>query len=105
MNAVTGLSGTAGRLPLPIEPAVRQPANANLQVKEKFQEFVAGTFYTQMLKALHKTHDKPAYFHGGQTEEIFQSHLDQQVATDLAKNNGAAFSDSLFNAFLHQPPK
>jgi Rod binding domain-containing protein len=105
MNGVAGLNGTAGRLPLLAEPAVQQLADANLEVKEKFQEFVAGTFYSQMLKSLHKTHDKPAYFHGGQTEEIFQSHLDQQVASDLAKNNGAGFSDSLFEAFLHQPPK
>ena len=33
-----------------------------------------------MLKAMRSTVDKPAYFHGGQAEEVFRSQLDQHLA-------------------------
>ena len=67
--------------------------------REKFQEFVAGTFFQQMFKAMRSTQQKPKYFHGGQAEEVFQSQLDQQFAEELAKSKGAAFSDSLYDSF------
>jgi Rod binding domain-containing protein len=102
LNGIHGIGGATPNIGLLSQSAVQQPAEANLQVKEKFQEFVAGTFYSQMLKALHKTHDKPAYFHGGQAEELFQSQMDQHVATELSKNHGASFSDPLFNTFQNQ---
>lgn len=70
--------------------------------RKAFQDFVAGTFFKQMLKALRSGQDKPAYLHGGQAEEMFQSQLDQQVAEDLAKNHGSAFSDSLYESFRTQ---
>ena len=78
------------------------PTDRQLQLEETFQDFVAGTFYKQMLKSLRKTHGQPAYFHGGQAEEIFQSQLDQQVAENLARNHGAAFADPMFQAFSRQ---
>lgn len=74
----------------------------NLTAREAFQDFVAGTFYQQMLKSLHATHGKPAYFHGGQAEEMFQSQMDQQVASDLAKSHGSVLSDKLYEVFARQ---
>ncbi len=102
MNGIERIGGSTANLQLLTQSGFEQPTDANIQVKEKFQEFVAGTFYMQMLKALHKTHDKPAYFHGGQAEKIFQSQMDQQVATELSRSHGAAFSDPLFSAFQNQ---
>ena len=75
------------------------PDPEKLKVREAFQDFVAGTFYMQMLKSMRKMHGQAAYFHGGQAEQIFQGQLDQQIAEDLARNQGAAFSDPLFAAF------
>lgn len=68
-------------------------------VRDAFQKFVAGTFYKQMLKSMRKMHDKPAYFHGGQAEEMFQGQMDQQVAEDLSIKHGAALTEPLFQAF------
>jgi len=102
LNGIERIGGAPPNLELLAQRGVQQPTDVALQAKEKFQEFVAGTFYSLMLKALHKTHDKPAYFHGGQAEEIFQGQMDQQVATELSKSNGAAFSDSLFTVFQNQ---
>ncbi|QDV48977.1 rod-binding protein [Gimesia fumaroli] len=78
-------------------------ANQNSsELKETFQDFVAGTFYKQMFKAFRSAQNKPAYFHGGQAEEMFQAQLDQQISEDLAKGQGGAFSDTLFSAFSRQ---
>ena len=75
-----------------------EPRNA----REAFQDFVAGTFYKEMLKSLRSSSEKPAYFHGGQAEEMFQSQLDQQVAEDFARIDGAKFSDTLYQAMMQR---
>lgn len=79
-----------------------QPKKNSSELKEAFQDFVAGTFYKQMFKALRSGQNKPAYFHGGQAEELFQSHMDQQISEDLAKQHGSVLSDTLFSSFARQ---
>lgn len=85
---------------LAVVDAKASPEEAEL--RQTFQKFVAGTFYKQMFKTLRKMHDKPAYFHGGQAEEIFRSQMDQQVAEDLADKQGAAFADAMYDGFALQ---
>ena len=82
--------------------ATQTLSQKEMEVREKFQDFVAGTFFKQMFKALRKSQGQPAYFHGGQAEEMFQSQLDQQVAEDVARTHGAPLSDSLFEAYLQK---
>ena len=104
MNQISGVSGfsTVTQVVEAFVPQPdRQPTDKQLELRQTFQDFVAGTFFKQMLKSLRRTHDKPAYFHGGRAEQVFQSQLDQQVAEDLARDRGAAFSDSLFTVFTH----
>ena len=72
------------------------------KVREAFDTFVGETFYGQMLKALRKTVDKPAYFHGGRAEEVFQAQFDQIVAQQLAKSNAGAFTGPMFDQFMAQ---
>ena len=75
-------------------------------LKSTFQQFVGETFFQMMLKSMRKTHGKPAYLHGGQAEEIFQSQLDQEMAGSLANTAGSAFSNDLYELFrlqLEQP--
>jgi len=81
---------------------LQQPQQESSELKEAFQKFVAGTFYKEMFKALRSGQGKPAYFHGGQAEEMFQSQLDQQISEDLATGQGSAFSDTLFSSFSRQ---
>ncbi len=63
---------------------------------------MSGTFYSQMVKSMRAGQGKPAYFHGGQAEEIFQSQMDQIVSMNLAKTHGAQFAEPLFRAYLQQ---
>ncbi|WP_298859076.1 rod-binding protein [uncultured Gimesia sp.] len=81
---------------------LNQTGKESPELKEAFQKFVAGTFYKQMFKAMREGQNKPAYFHGGQAEEMFQAQLDQQISEDLATGEGSAFSDTLFSAFSRQ---
>eukprot|EP00913_Durusdinium_trenchii_P013352 g12533.t1 len=89
--------GPAGNGSVPA--SARQNAEGSGELRDAFQKFVAGTFYKQMMKSMRKMHDKPAYFHGGQAEEMFQSQMDQYVTEDLAAKHGAALSEPLFDVF------
>ncbi len=64
--------------------------------KKAFTQFVGETFYGTMLKSMRKTTSEPAYFHGGQAEELFQGQLDQQIASDMAGNGSSGLAEALF---------
>ena len=85
----------------PPQPAV----NANLaspKLRETFDQFVGETFYGQMLSSMRKTVGKPAYFHGGRGEEVFQGQLDQMLSEQLAKASAADFTEPMFELFALQ---
>ncbi len=66
------------------------------ELHEAFTNFVGQTFYGQMIKAMRSTVGKPAYFHGGQGEEIFRGQLDQVIAEQLTDATAAQFADPMF---------
>jgi flagellar protein FlgJ len=72
------------------------------ELREAFDDFVGQTFFSQMLSAMRKTVDKPAYFHGGRTEEIFQSQLDQALSEELSEAAASTFTDPMFELFTLQ---
>jgi hypothetical protein len=49
-----------------------------------------------MLKAMRATVGKPAYFHGGRAEEVFQGQLDQHLAEHLTEASAARFTEPMF---------
>jgi peptidoglycan hydrolase FlgJ len=69
------------------------------ELREAFDDFVGQTFYSQMLSAMRKTVDKPAYFHGGQAEEVFQAQLDQTLSERLADATAEQFTGPMFDLF------
>ena len=85
----------------PRQPLVN-PAAANPELREAFQQFVGETFYGQMLSAMRKTVGKPAYFHGGRGEEVFQGQLDQMLGQRLAEASAGDFADPMFKLFTLQ---
>ena len=70
------------------------------KLRSTFDQFVGETFYGQMLKALRTPLNKPAYFHGGQAEEIFQGQLDQVLVEQVSKANAAQFTDPMYELFV-----
>lgn len=76
----------------------RDPSLA--EVRDKFDTFVGDVFYGEMIKAMRKTTDKPAYFHGGQAEEIFRGQYDQMLAEHLTEATAEQFTQPMFDLFM-----
>ena len=74
-------------------PAVRSES----EVREQFQRILGELLYGQMLSAMRKNVDKPAYFHGGRAEEIFTQQLDQQLAREMSKAGAEQLVGPMFD--------
>jgi hypothetical protein len=79
--------------------AEQAPSEDQLQEREAFDRFVGGTFFRQMLGAMQKTVGKPAYFHGGQAEEMFRGQLNQILADKMAEATADQFTGPMFELF------
>jgi hypothetical protein len=96
LTAEPPLSLTTSRLPAPSLASETQEA----KVREKFNEFVAGTFYRTLLTEMRKSlHPEKALMYGGRAEEIFRAQLDQTLAERLAASHGESFSGKLYEQF------
>jgi flagellar protein FlgJ len=73
---------------------------ASPELRDAFSSFVGETFYSQLLGSMRKTVEKPAYFHGGRGEEVFQGQLDQILAEDLTKASADQFTGPMFDLFM-----
>lgn len=82
-----------------VTPINSRPVDAGtqaLELREAFTKFVGHTFFAQMMKAMRSTQGKPAYFHGGQAEEVFQSQLDQALVDHMVEASADRFANPLF---------
>ena len=68
-------------------------------VRKAFDQFVGETFFSQMLSSMRKSLGKPAYFHGGRAEEIFQGQLDQTLSQEMTKSSASQFTGPMFELF------
>jgi len=71
----------------------------NPELRKQFDTFVGESFYGQMLSSMHKTVGKPAYFHGGRAEEVFQGQFDQILSTKLTEASASQFTGPMFELF------
>lgn len=111
MNPISGLPraeeafGAGGRSKDPLASAralaggvTESPAEADV-LRETFQDFVGQTLFGSMLASMRKTQDKPAYMHGGRTEEVFQQQLDQRIVDDITKASASSIADPMYELF------
>ena len=99
-SVATGRMSTSA--PDAIEAAAQETGGDSAKddkLRDAFQSFVGETLFSQMLKSARKTQNKPAYFHGGRAEEMFQQQLDQVLAEKIAKSDGGSYSDAMFELF------
>ncbi|EAQ82413.1 rod-binding protein [Blastopirellula marina] len=78
------------------------PAAQQSELREKFDQFVGESLFGQMLKSMRKSVGKPAYFHGGRGEEVFQSQLDQLLVEKLSEASAQELSGPMFEQFMTQ---
>lgn len=83
----------------PLRPAARSgealAADAR-KLQAAYRDFVGKTFFGEMLKSMRTTVGKPAYFHGGQAEEVFRSQLDQHLADHMSAASADKLADPMF---------
>jgi peptidoglycan hydrolase FlgJ len=78
------------------EPQEKEP------LREAFQDFVGQTLFGQMLSSMRSTVGKPAYFHGGRGEEVFQQQLDQLLVEEISEASASTVADPMFELFQLQ---
>ena len=66
------------------------------EVRDTFRTFVGESFFGQLLKSMRSTQGKPAYFHGGQAEEVFRGQLDQTLAEEMTAASADKIADPMF---------
>lgn len=93
---------TSGALLKLAQPRPGEAGTGPGKLEDKFQDFVAGTFYQSMIKAMRESQKPSKYFNGGQAEKIFQKQLDEQFAGEMAKASGKQLSGPLFDLFTRQ---
>lgn len=84
----------------PQAPAFDPRDEGQADLKVKFTEFVAGSFFKAMLEAMRKTVANKSLMHGGRAEEVFRSQLDNTLASRMAIHGGGGFSEKLYRQFL-----
>ena len=104
LTPIDSLSAAAGTSSPSVPSQLTAASGANTpgqkkDVKQAFDQFVGETFYSQMLQSLHKMAGKPAFFHGGRAEEVFQGQLDQVLSQKMTEATPGQFSGSMFELF------
>ncbi len=89
-SALSDLTGPISQAKAPEKPN---------EARETFDKFVGEVFYGQLLKAMRSTQSKPAYFHGGRAEEVFQQQFDQVLTEELTESGAAQFTGPMFELF------
>lgn len=69
------------------------------ELREKFDQFVGQSMFGQMLKSMRQSIGKPAYFHGGRAEEVFQSQLDQLLVEKISDASAEQISEPMYQLF------
>ena len=73
------------------------------QFREVLHQFIGQTLFGQMLKSMRSTQEKNPFFHGGQSEEIYQSLLDMELTDQLTKSSSRTISEPMYK--LMKAPK
>src|SRR3954469_11144856 len=84
-------------------PESRTPVSSGRDTPElhkAFTDFVGQTFFGELVKQMRATVDKPAFFHGGMGEDVFQQQLDQIMVERMSDATAATFSDPMYQLFM-----
>jgi hypothetical protein len=95
---------TATRFDVPEQPQTESLADAqDKQFRELVHQFIGQTLFGQMLKSMRATQEKNPFFHGGQSEEIYQSLLDMELTDQMTKASSKTISEPMYK--LMKAPK
>jgi len=105
----TGLAGSSnasvvdlmrGNNGQPAAAAVRRGGRDTPELKKAFTDFAGQTFFGELVKQMRATLHKPAFFHGGMGEDIFQTQLDQIMVERMSETNAKSFTDPMYELLM-----
>lgn len=64
-------------------------------LRKQAEEFVAMTFYSQLLKQMRNSSLKGEYMHGGRGEEIFAARLDMELVRRIGQSGRVPLVDTI----------
>jgi hypothetical protein len=70
------------------------------ELKKAFTDFAGQTFFGELVKQMRETLHKPAFFHGGMGEDIFQSQLDQIMVERMSQTSAKSFTDPMYDLLM-----
>ena len=70
------------------------------ELQKAFTDFAGQTFFGELVKQMRATVKKPAFFHGGMGEDIFQSQLDQVLVERISDASAKSFSDPMYQLLM-----
>ena len=85
-----------------LRPPGATPPAGEVTTREAFDDFVAGTFYRELLKGLESAAGSNPYFGGGRAEATFRAQLHGELADSLASAGGGSLTGALYEAFANQ---
>jgi peptidoglycan hydrolase FlgJ len=85
-------------------PAVRHGGHDSPELQKAFSDFVGQTFFGELVKQMRATVKKPAFFHGGMGEDIFQSQLDQIMVERISETSAKTFADPMYQLLMAPRP-
>ena len=88
----------------PLATAQRRSGHDTPELREVFTDFVGQTFFGELMKQMRATLDKPAFFHGGMGEDIFQSQMDQILVERISDTTAHKFSDPMYELMIARRP-
>src|SRR6478672_3785637 len=84
-----------------VEPtAVRRGGRDTPELKKAFTDFAGQTFFGELVKQMRATLHKPAFFHGGMGEDIFQTQLDQIMVERMSETSAKSFTDPMYDLLM-----
>src|SRR5262245_48057462 len=86
--------------PSPMHPTLRSKGHDSPELRKVFNDFVGQTFFGELVKQMRATLHKPAFFHGGMGEDIFQSQLDQHLVQQMSETSAPTFSDAMYHLLM-----
>src|SRR4051794_27788556 len=99
-NSAQTVSDLNSTQPRSVAPSVRRGGQDSPELHKAFTDFVGQTFFGELVKQMRATVDKPAFFHGGMGEDIFQSQLDQIMVERMTDASAKTFSDPMYQLFM-----
>jgi len=102
IHATTSGLSSQSLIPSPQAPAAaaRRGGRDTPELREAFTDFVGQTFFGELVKQMRATLHKPAFFHGGMGEDIFQTQLDQIMVERMSETSAKTFSDPMYELLM-----